>query len=202
MAAAALQGCSSHEPFKDPLPGHTLPRTFLTANPPWYGNLRQLSPTLEMPAKGSGLCAGCPEEPSVQSRNSQGVRNRHPTGDWEGLRHRAYPRWEGWRCWCSGEWSVSWPRDHWAWEASGELLGWGPQARRHPVLCLGCSSQTSMWLSLCCHSGLNSAVTPRMRPSLSPRSKVDFLLFKSSHLIFFVALSNSLLLSLALLQLQ
>lgn len=32
-----------------------------------------------MPAKGSGLCAGCPEEPSVQSRNSQGVRNRHPT---------------------------------------------------------------------------------------------------------------------------
>lgn len=80
-AAAALQGCTSHEPFKDPLPAHTLPRTFLTANPPWYGNLRQLGPTLEMPAKGSGLCAGCPEEPSVQSRNSQGVRNSHPTGD-------------------------------------------------------------------------------------------------------------------------
>lgn len=153
-AAAALKGCTSHE---DPLPAHTLPRTFLTASPPWYGNLRQLSPSLETPAKGSGLCPGCPEEPSVQSRHSQGVRNSHPAGDLgriQTLRISVVV--------FRGMESIL------AQRSLGLGSKWGPRARRHPVLCLGCSSQTSMWLSLCCHSGLNSAVTPRMRPSLSP----------------------------------
>lgn len=69
------QDCGSSHPSGPQAMSHlktlcqgTLPCTFLTANPPWYGNLRRLSAALEMPAKNSGLCTGCPEKPSVQQR--------------------------------------------------------------------------------------------------------------------------------------
>lgn len=124
-------GTSSHEPFKDPLPGHTLPSAFLTASPPWYGNLRQLSPALEMPAKSSGLCTGCPEEPSVQSNNSQGVRNNHPTQDLGRIQTLSTSQMGRMAVVVSrgmrgpGKWGLSRPRDSLGLGSHGQLAGWG-----------------------------------------------------------------------------
>lgn len=94
-AAAALQGCTSHEPFKAPLPAHTLPWTFLTASPPWYENLRQLSPTLEMPAKGRACVQDVQWSHLSRAATARVSETAIPQEIWEGFRHCAYPRGEG-----------------------------------------------------------------------------------------------------------